>query len=104
MAKEESTFWQSKKRQEKTMSWILFLVAWTGALIFVIPLIWMIGRFIPVIPTQRINSPVYIFMSQAYLTAGLLSGQWLGMMDGSYLIIDSIIILIGGILSLKVKE
>ncbi len=39
----KSTFWESKKRQEKLTSWILFLIAWAGAIIFVTPLFWMIS-------------------------------------------------------------
>jgi ABC-type glycerol-3-phosphate transport system permease component len=41
-AKQEMTFWASKKRQENIVSWILYLIAWAGALVFVIPLVWMI--------------------------------------------------------------
>ncbi len=74
-------------------------------LLVILPLFLIIGRFIPLTQVQRFSSPpVYIFMSPVYLTAGLLTGQFLGLLDGSYLIIDSIIILIGGILSLKQKE
>lgn len=40
--KQEMSFWASKKRQEGIVSWILYLVACAGALVFVIPLIWMI--------------------------------------------------------------
>ena len=74
-------------------------------LLVILPLFLIIGRFIPLTQTQRFfQNPVYIFISPVYLTAGLLSGQWLGLLDGSYLIIDSIIILIGGILCLKQKK
>ena len=40
--KSEIGFWASQKRQEGIVSWILYIIAWTGALVFVIPLIWMI--------------------------------------------------------------
>jgi multiple sugar transport system permease protein len=40
--KQESSFWASKKRQEGIVSWILYLVACAGGLIFVIPLVWMV--------------------------------------------------------------
>jgi ABC-type glycerol-3-phosphate transport system permease component len=40
--KQEMSFWASKKRQENIVSWILYFIACSGALVFVIPLIWMI--------------------------------------------------------------
>lgn len=40
--KKEIGFWASQKRQEGIVSWILYIIAWVGALIFVIPLVWMI--------------------------------------------------------------
>jgi len=40
---EKLTFWQSKKRTNKIVGWVLYVVAWSGAIIFVIPLIWMIS-------------------------------------------------------------
>lgn len=43
METNKPSFWQSKKRQDVVMSWILYIVAWTGALIFVTPLVWMIS-------------------------------------------------------------
>jgi len=36
------TFWESKKRQNFITSVILYVIAWAGALIFVVPLVWMI--------------------------------------------------------------
>jgi len=40
--KKGSSFWESKKRQNFITSFILYLIAWAGAIIFVIPLVWMI--------------------------------------------------------------
>jgi multiple sugar transport system permease protein len=42
MAKKMS-FWESQKLQGQIVSWILYAIAWAGALIFVIPLVWMIS-------------------------------------------------------------
>ncbi len=46
-------FWASKKRQEKIISLILFIIAWAGAFIFVVPLVWMI--------TTSLKTPTEIF-------------------------------------------
>jgi len=43
MKEAQGSFWASKKRQEKIVSLILYIIAWTGGLVFVIPLIWMIS-------------------------------------------------------------
>lgn len=40
--KQEMSFWASKKRQENIMSWILYIIACAGGLVFVIPLVWMV--------------------------------------------------------------
>ncbi|MCX8093935.1 MAG: carbohydrate ABC transporter permease [Candidatus Goldbacteria bacterium] len=36
------SFWESKKKQNFIISGILYVIAWAGALIFVVPLVWMI--------------------------------------------------------------
>lgn len=36
------SFWKSKKRQNLIVNSILYVIAWVGAIIFVIPLLWMI--------------------------------------------------------------
>lgn len=38
----KTSFWESKKRQNFITSGILYVIAWAGALIFVVPLVWMI--------------------------------------------------------------
>lgn len=43
METNKPSFWQSKKRQDAIMSWVLYIVTWVGALIFVTPLVWMIS-------------------------------------------------------------
>ena len=43
METNKPSFWQSKRRQDAVMSWVLYLVTWVGALIFVTPLVWMIS-------------------------------------------------------------
>lgn len=49
----QTGFWASKKRQERIISLILFVIAWLGACIFVIPLVWMI--------TTSLKTPTEIF-------------------------------------------
>lgn len=49
----QTGFWASKKRQERIISLILFIIAWLGACIFVVPLVWMI--------TTSLKTPTDIF-------------------------------------------
>ena len=46
-------FWESKKRQERVINITLYIIAWAGAIVFVIPLVWMI--------TTSLKTPTDIF-------------------------------------------
>ncbi|HDT14678.1 MAG TPA: ABC transporter permease subunit [Firmicutes bacterium] len=49
----EHNFWASRKRQDAATSLILYIIAWAGALIFVIPLVWMV--------TTSLKTPTEVF-------------------------------------------
>jgi ABC-type glycerol-3-phosphate transport system permease component len=53
MAKRETSFFASQKLQGQVVSFILYLIAWAGAIVFVIPLVWMI--------TTSLKAPDEIF-------------------------------------------
>jgi multiple sugar transport system permease protein len=61
------SFWASKKRQEGVMSGILYLIACAGALIFVIPLIWMIVTSLKTPDDIFTIPPKWIPMSEVVL-------------------------------------
>ncbi len=68
MAKKSVGFFESQKIQAGISSWILYLIAWAGALIFVIPLVWMITTSLKAPDQIFTNPPRWIPYSQLYLT------------------------------------
>ncbi|MFP4467028.1 MAG: carbohydrate ABC transporter permease [Candidatus Goldiibacteriota bacterium] len=52
----EHNFWASRKRQDAATSLILYIIAWAGALIFVVPLVWMISTSLKT-PTDVFTMP-----------------------------------------------
>ncbi|HPN65144.1 MAG TPA: carbohydrate ABC transporter permease [Candidatus Goldiibacteriota bacterium] len=56
MEQQQNSFWASKKKQDKMVSLVLYLIAWTGALIFVIPLVWMVSTSLKY-PTDIFTTP-----------------------------------------------
>ena len=53
MAKKSVGFFESQRIQGQIASWVLYIIAWSGALIFVVPLVWMI--------TTSLKAPDQIF-------------------------------------------
>jgi multiple sugar transport system permease protein len=66
MAKKLS-FWESQRLQGQIASWILYIIAWAGALIFVIPLIWMISTSLKAPGEIFTNPPKWIPYSELKL-------------------------------------
>jgi len=53
---QKSSFWASKKKQDMAVSLVLYIIAWMGALIFVIPLVWMVSTSLKY-PTDIFTTP-----------------------------------------------
>ena len=68
MAKKSVGFFESQRMQAGIASWILYIIAWAGALIFVIPLVWMITTSLKAPDQIFTNPPRWIPYSQLYLT------------------------------------
>jgi len=53
-AAKSASFWASKKRQETIVNIFLYILAWVGAIIFLVPLIWMI------VASLKTNTDVFL--------------------------------------------
>ncbi len=67
MAKKEMSFWASQRLQAKITSWILYIITWAGAVVFVIPLVWMISTSLKAQDQIFTVPPKWIPYSQLYL-------------------------------------
>lgn len=67
MAKKSLGFFESQRMQGKIASWILYIIAWAGAIIFVIPLVWMISTSLKAPDQIFTNPPKWLPYSQLYL-------------------------------------
>jgi ABC-type glycerol-3-phosphate transport system permease component len=66
MAKKEISFWASQKLQARITSWMLYIIAWAGALVFVIPLVWMISTSLKAPDEIFTMPPKWLPYSQLY--------------------------------------
>src|ERR1035437_7423146 len=68
MAKKSAGFFESQKLQAGITSWILYIIAWCGAIVFVIPLVWMITTSLKAPDQIFTNPPKWLPYSQLFLT------------------------------------
>ncbi len=68
MAKKDLGFWASQKLQSHLVSWMLYIIAWAGALVFVIPLVWMISTSLKAPDQIFTMPPKWLPYSKVYLT------------------------------------
>jgi multiple sugar transport system permease protein len=67
MAKKRVGFFESQRIQSKIASWILYIIAWAGALVFVIPLVWMVSTSLKAPDQIFTMPPKWLPYSQLYV-------------------------------------